>query len=501
MNRQEFERVAPERVGVASQAIMELVDDLENSETEMHGLMIMRHGQICAEGWWAPYGPGLRHGLQSLSKTYAATSVGIAYTQGLLRLDERLIDIFPEQSPANPSENLQMLTVRDVLCMGDGMDTMPRDSADWIRDFLHTPVNHKPGTTFMYNSTGSTLLGAIVRQKTGEGLQAFLKKHLFDKIGINSENLRWYCMADGMEMGGGGLLATTEDNLRLLKLYADGGVWAGERILAEDYIRLATTVQNESATESINNPQAFDNFLGYGFQIWMCQPEGTYRADGAMGQFAIVNPRLDMIVSINETAMGAHWAQNTLELVWKFFAKVGAEGKDTLAENAASAAALARRLRSLNLPNPLYQPFSARIAAIDGKTFKVQSGGPFSFAAGFFGMGGPPITSFSLNFDVYGCLLHYEAAGIENSVRIATTGTRFTNTVGSPADQTNLLCCDGAWTSEDTFTANFRWIETCTVKQMAFTFKGSGVTITHVNAGNNPFTRQMPEPTFAVAAG
>ena len=47
------------------------------------------------------------------------------YTEGLLRLDERLIDIFPEEAPENPSENLKLLTVRDVLCMGCGMDTMP----------------------------------------------------------------------------------------------------------------------------------------------------------------------------------------------------------------------------------------------------------------------------------------------------------------------------------------------------------------------------------------
>ena len=78
MNRTEFERVTPEEVGLSSKAIERFVDQLESGFTEMHGLMIMRHGKICTEGWWAPYAPGLRHGLQSLSKTYAATAVGIA---------------------------------------------------------------------------------------------------------------------------------------------------------------------------------------------------------------------------------------------------------------------------------------------------------------------------------------------------------------------------------------------------------------------------------------
>ena len=86
--RKEFERTTPESVGIKSQDILHYIDTLEHSTTEMHGLMIMRHGKICTEGWWAPYAPNLRHGLQSHTKTYAATAVGIAYTQGILKLDE-----------------------------------------------------------------------------------------------------------------------------------------------------------------------------------------------------------------------------------------------------------------------------------------------------------------------------------------------------------------------------------------------------------------------------
>ena len=212
--------------------------------------------------------------IRDSSKTYAATAVGIAYTEGILKLDERIIDIFPEEAPENPSEHLQQLTVHHVLCMGCGMDEMPAPSRDWIREFLHTPVRHAPGTTYMYNSVGSSLLAAIIRKKTGLGLHEYLRPRLYDKIGIFSDNHVWICMPDGCEAGGGGLFATTEDNLRLMKLYADGGIWDGERILAPDYVERATTLQNESATEEVNNPPAKDNFVGYGYQIWMCRPKG-----------------------------------------------------------------------------------------------------------------------------------------------------------------------------------------------------------------------------------
>ena len=51
LKRKEFERVTPESVGIASGDIEWLLDRLESGFTEPHGLMIMRHGKICAEGW------------------------------------------------------------------------------------------------------------------------------------------------------------------------------------------------------------------------------------------------------------------------------------------------------------------------------------------------------------------------------------------------------------------------------------------------------------------
>lgn len=498
-HRKPFEMTTPEALGIRSGDIMAYLDELEESNTEMHGLMIMRHGKLCAQGWWAPFGPGVRHGLQSHTKTYAATAVGIAYTEGLLKLDERLIDIFPEESPENPSENLQKLTVRDVLCMGCGMDEMPQPTKDWIRDFLHTPVNHVPGTTYMYNSTGSTMLGAIVRKKTGLGLHEYLTPRLFNKIGIDPDNLRWMCMPDGMEVGGGGLFATTEDNLRLMKLYADGGVWEGERILAEDYVRLATTNQNDSATESINNPEAFDNFLGYGFQIWMCKPQGAYRADGAMGQFTIVLPTLDMLIAINETAVGAHWAQSTLDITWRFVEKITASSP--LPEDEAALKALRARMARLNIGNPPCQPYSPTVSKVSGKTYQVESGHFTPFGANFMtGEGPDDIAAFGLDFDAYGCVWHLETrSGRKEDLRVSTQGTRFTNFVGPLERTTSLYLCDGWWPEENVFEMHCRWVETCLEDVYRLTFAPDGKV--HITTENNsPFRWGEPEPIVAVKA-
>lgn len=482
MVRTEFQRVTPESVGIHSEDIEWLLDQLESDFTEPHGLIIMKHGKICAEGWWTPYAPGIRHGEQSHSKTYAATAVGIAYTEGILRLDERLIDIFPEEAPENPSENLQKLTIHDVLCMGCGMDKMPTPSVNWIHDFLHTPVTNKPGTTYMYNSVGSSILGAIVRKKTGLGLHEYLKPRLYDKIGIYADNHRWMTMPDGMEVGGGGLFATTEDNLRLMKLYADGGVWNGERILAEDYVQNATTLQNESATEAKGNPEAFDNFVGYGYQIWMCQPKGVYRADGAMGQFTIVVPDQDILIAITENAAGAHWAQATLDTMWTFLDRI--KNHQAEEENPESARKLAKRMKHLALPNPTFQPFSPLAEKLNGAAYQIESGAFYLIDNGVeMIMGGTPLPpalqSFKLQFTCDSMVLHMDDGMQTFDLTAATDGSRRWNQL--PSRQIGQVLANAFWEKENVLILELRKIETCGQEKLIFTFLDDQVSIEKEN--------------------
>lgn len=480
LNRKEFMRVTPESVGIDSGDIEWLLDQLESGFTEPHGLMIMRHGKICAEGWWNPYAPGIRHGLQSHSKTYAATAIGIAYTEGIVKLDERIIDIFPEHAPEQPPENLKKLTVHDVLCMGCGMDEMPMATEHWIRDFLHTPVNHTPGTTYMYNSVGSSILSAIIVKKTGMSMHEYLKPRLYDKIGIFSDNHRWMKMPDGCEVGGGGLFATTEDNLRLMKLYADGGVWEGERILDDEYVKRATTLQNESATEAKNNPPAKDNFVGYGYQIWMCRPNGVYRADGAMGQFTIVVPDKDMIIAITENASGAHWAQTTLDVMWEFLERI--EKHPAKAENTEKSECLKNRMGRLALPNPKYAPYSPIAENIEGRQWKVINGDFYMEDVGvaqhMSGCEMPqPIDVFCFHFTSDEIVMDWENSEEKERLVIATDGSRRHNTL--PGRLISQVLLSGAWISENTLEVKARYIETCKEETLLFTFEEKKLKITN----------------------
>src|SRR6266581_4735956 len=81
-------RSTPEAQGVSSAAISdELVKTLDQIDG-MHSLMVLRHGQVIAEGWWAPYDAGHNHMLFSLSKSFTSTAVGLVLGEGKLSIDD-----------------------------------------------------------------------------------------------------------------------------------------------------------------------------------------------------------------------------------------------------------------------------------------------------------------------------------------------------------------------------------------------------------------------------
>ena len=303
-------RATPESQGVPSAAVAEFVRALDAIPT-MHSFMVVRHGQVVAEGWWKPEASDKPHALFSVSKSFNATAVGLAIAEGKLSLDDPVLKFFPADAPAEPSANLKAMTVRDLLTMSGGHDAEPKAGAAGpsVRQFLAHPVVHKPGTHFLYNSMGSYVLSAIVTKVTGQTTLDYLKPRLFDPLGIT--NPEWATTPEGNSLGGSGLKVRTEDIAKLGQLYLQRGEWSGKRLLPEDWVQLATgkQVPNDRAP---HGKMGIDWRQGYGFQFWRCT-HGAYRADGAGGQFCVVLPEHDTVVAL--TAGGADM-QAELNAVW-----------------------------------------------------------------------------------------------------------------------------------------------------------------------------------------
>ncbi|HZK80768.1 MAG TPA: serine hydrolase [Humisphaera sp.] len=338
-------RSSPEAQGVSSEAIRAYVEAADRQINTMHSFMLVRHGHVIAEGWWGPEAADKPHVLWSLSKSFTSTAVGLAIEDGKLSLDDPVLKFFPADAPADPSDNLKAMRVRDLLTMSGGHDTEPKfkiEVGPSIKEFLSHPVTHKPGTWFRYNTPGSYTLSAIVTKATGQTVLEYLTPRLFEPLGI--DHPQWDASAEGYSFGGYGLKLRTEDIAKFGQLYLQKGKWNGRQLIPEKWVQAATSkhVDNDKAPSG-KNP---DWRQGYGFQFWRCQ-HNAFRGDGAYGQFCIVLPDQDAVIAI--TAQTGDM-QAELNVVWDKL--LPAFHSEPLPANAAEQEKLKQTLADLKIHPP-----------------------------------------------------------------------------------------------------------------------------------------------------
>lgn len=345
-------RSTPEEQGVSSDALRIYVDALDRSPHELHSLMVLRHGQVIAEGWWAPYSAADPHLLFSLSKSFTSTAVGLAVSDGLLSVEDAVISFFPDDLPAQVSTNLAAMEVRHLLTMTTGHDADSAGKFDrgptgnWLRSFLSLDVPHQPGTFFLYDSGASYTLSAIVQKLTGQPLLDYLRPRIFEPLGISEGS--WASSPQGINAGGWGLSLTTESIAKFGQLYLQRGQWQGRQLVPTDWVTMAT-----SAVVPNNEPNP-DWQQGYGYQFW--QSRHGYRGDGAFGQFCLVLPEQDAVVAMTGATADM---QGVLDLTWAHLLP------------ALESTALADRLNTLALDEPHWTDPAPE--SLRGRTYAIES--------------------------------------------------------------------------------------------------------------------------------
>jgi CubicO group peptidase (beta-lactamase class C family) len=335
-------RSTPVDQGVDPAAILRFLDALnERPDIEMHSLMVVRHGRVVAEGWWAPYSAGRPQLLYSLSKSFTATAAAFAQAEGLLDLDDTVVSHFGEFAADITDPRSRSMKVRHVASMASGHtretlgEALERDPREPVRGFLLTPPDRDPGTVFAYNQPCTYTLGSIVQRNAGMSLTRYLRSRLFDPLGIG--HVGWLTLPPGREQGFSGLHARTEDIAKLGLLYLQQGWWEGTQLIPKEWVAEATSVQ---VTNSGNASPDWQQ--GYGFQFWMSRH--GYRGDGAFGQFCVILPDQDAVIVTTAYALDM---QAILDAMWGHLLP----GIDTAAPSEAAAPdELMARLGCLKLP-------------------------------------------------------------------------------------------------------------------------------------------------------
>ncbi|MCR5315991.1 MAG: beta-lactamase family protein [Bacteroidaceae bacterium] len=298
-------------------------EQAEADSMDIHSVMIVKNGSVIYSKWQSQGADSLPHVLHSVSKTFTATAVGLAIADGKMALTDKVIDYFPDKLPDEVSDNLQAMTIRDLLTMSCGHDEEPRILApeeDWVSTFLAHPVEHEPGTFYLYNSLGTYMLSAIVQQVTGEKVVDYLTPRLFEPLHIDKP--KWEESPQGINCGGWGLYLKTEDLAKMGQLLLQKGEWNGRQLIPAEWVEEMSKKQVESINPGTRLEDAAakgmtvetsDWMQGYGYQMWRCRP-GCFRADGARGQYIIVVPDKNAVIAITSDVEDL---QGELNLVWE----------------------------------------------------------------------------------------------------------------------------------------------------------------------------------------
>jgi CubicO group peptidase (beta-lactamase class C family) len=311
---------SPGSVGLDGALLCGIAARLKDTEANVHAVVIVRHGKLVFEQYFAGYDerwdvPGqydhdatTTHDMRSASKSVISLLIGIAIERKLITsVDEPAVKFFPEfLALRTPGWN--GITLRHLLTMSSGIKwdenrawTDPANDephlgyeADPIGYVLAKPVAAPPDMVWNYNGGGTDLLGNIIERVSGKPLQAFAREALFQPLGITDWEWKAYPQ-NGKVASAVGLRLRPRDAAKLGQLVLNRGAWDGRQLIPAAWIAQSTAPRFQAIGY-------FGDLFFYGYQWWLGRTlsgdkEVTWiAAMGQGGQRIFVVPELDLVV-------------------------------------------------------------------------------------------------------------------------------------------------------------------------------------------------------------
>ena len=311
-------------VGLDVERFVHLVDVIRvGTYANVHGIVIVKDDRLVFEEYFAgqtfegavgnqiigsqtQFDRNRRHNLASVTKSVTSTILGIAIDKGLVSgVDAAVYDFFPEHADLRDEARKDSITLHHMLTMTSGLDWDEQtygygdsrndinalfSQSDPVRYILAKAAVDPPGERWLYNGGGTNILGQVVRQASGQTLEAFANEHLFGPLGVTNPD--WVHLAGPMTYASGDLKIRPRDMAKIGYLFINGGEWNGQRVISPEWI--AESVEYRKETR--------DPRWGYGYQWWLFDYPAngrTYPSFGARGwggQIITMFPELDMVV-------------------------------------------------------------------------------------------------------------------------------------------------------------------------------------------------------------
>lgn len=367
-----WETSAPEEQGIDSAKLTDMFIQIQEAGYNIHGVVIVRHGKLVAEAYRVPNDATTLHEIKSCTKSFISALIGIALQQGAIEgIDQHALDFFPDRTPANLDDAKRGMTLVDLLTMSSGFDWQGgmletpsiNDlyfSPDWVQFMLDRPLSDAPGSRFVYDSGGSHLLSAILQRASGQTAEEFARANLFTPLGIT--NWRWESDPQGVSAGGWGLWLAPRDMAKLGYLYLHGGHWDGQQIVPAQWVADSTRQEIVAGGSWLSD--------GYGYQWWV-DAKGYFMALGFGGQYIVVVPDRDMVVTFTGGLPATSFF--VPETLLNDYILPASESSAPLPDNAEAFAALQAAIATFQQPAAsAVPPLPDRARQISGQTYRMD---------------------------------------------------------------------------------------------------------------------------------
>lgn len=272
-------------------------------ETDTQGLLVLQDGQVVHEAYGPFASPTSPWPCWSVTKTFLGALIGIAIERELIPGVRAVVS---DLAPKLAGSGYDGVSLLDVLTMSSGA----RWSEDYgdpnsetrrhgtvlarggsLDDFAASlPREWAPGTRLRYNTCDTNVLGLVLREVTRRPLAELLSEWLWRPLQTESEAF-FIVDGEGHEWAGAGLVCTLRERARLGLLFANAGVWAGQRLISEQWVRSATVASADHLTCEHSSAAPF----GYGYQCWL--HGGACMAIGIYNQYVWVDASRRIVIA------------------------------------------------------------------------------------------------------------------------------------------------------------------------------------------------------------
>ncbi len=296
---------------------------IQDNYPNIYSLLVVKNGFLVYEKYYQGMNENDANPVYSVTKSVMSALTGIAINDGLVKgVEQKVSDIVPNCFTNVDDKRKRDITIKNVLTMQGGLKSVDDNfgsfymSRDYFDYTVNQPMIFDPGTRFTYNTGLTQFLSAIIEETSKMSTLEYAQKYLFMPLGI--EGVKWHCDSEGHYSGGFGLSLTPRDMAKFGYLYQKNGVWDGDQIIPQQWIKESTTKKISVNAES-----------GYGYLFWTSEYEAkdgkvieAYAASGSGGQYIIVVPQIDLVtvITANDNSRSKD-KSDTVDIMWDYVIK------------------------------------------------------------------------------------------------------------------------------------------------------------------------------------